>query len=43
MMRARVVEIELERPLPAELDGEVTRLARLSIHVRPQALDVLAR
>ena len=41
--RARVVEIELERPLPAQLDGEVTRVQRLSIRVRPRALDVIAR
>jgi len=43
MKRARAVEIELERPLAAELDGEVMRLAKLSIRVRPGALDVLAR
>ena len=43
MKQARVVEIELERPLAAELDGEVTRLSRLSIRVRPGALEVLAR
>jgi YegS/Rv2252/BmrU family lipid kinase len=41
--RARVVEIELERPLAAELDGEVRQLSRLSIRVRPRALNVLAR
>src|SRR2546426_12820799 len=43
MKRARVIEIGLERPLAAELDGEVMRLAKLSIPVRPGALDVLAR
>jgi len=43
MKQARAVEIELERPLAAELDGEVTRLSRLSIRVRPGALEVLAR
>ncbi|OLC21758.1 MAG: hypothetical protein AUH33_01105 [Chloroflexi bacterium 13_1_40CM_68_21] len=43
MKQARVVEIELERPLAVELDGEVTRLSRLSIRVRPRALEVLAR
>jgi diacylglycerol kinase family enzyme len=43
MKQARAVEIELERPLAVELDGEVTRLSRLSIRVRPGALEVLAR
>ena len=43
LRRARTVEIELERPLPAELDGEVTRGRRFSIRVRPRALEVLAR
>jgi len=43
LKRARVIEIELERPLPAELDGEVMRVQRLSIRVRPHALSVLAR
>jgi diacylglycerol kinase (ATP) len=43
MKRARVVEIELEKALAAELDGEVRRLPRLSIRVRPRALAVLAR
>lgn len=40
--RVRSVEIELERRLPAELDGEVTRLDRLAISLRPRALTVLA-
>jgi diacylglycerol kinase (ATP) len=41
MLRARVVEIELERPLPAQLDGETTTAQRFSIRVRPGALEVL--
>jgi diacylglycerol kinase (ATP) len=41
--RARVVEIELERPLVAQLDGETTTAQRFSIRVRPAALEVLAR
>ena len=43
MLRARTVEIELERPLRAQLDGETTINQRFSIRVRPGALDVLAR
>ncbi len=43
MMRARVVEIELERPLRAQLDGETTIAQRFSIRIRPGALDVLTR
>ena len=43
LRRARAVEIELERPLAAQLDGEVTTVPRLSIRVRPRALEVLAR
>ena len=43
LRRARVVEIELERPLPMELDGEVSREQRLSIRIRPGALEVLSR
>jgi YegS/Rv2252/BmrU family lipid kinase len=41
--RARVVEVELERPLAMQLDGEVRRADHLSIRVRPRALQVLAR
>lgn len=41
--RARLIEIELERPLAAQLDGEVARISRLSIRVRPGALEVLGR
>jgi YegS/Rv2252/BmrU family lipid kinase len=43
MKRARVVEIELERPLRAQLDGETTTAQRFSIRVRPGALEVLTR
>jgi YegS/Rv2252/BmrU family lipid kinase len=43
LKRARVVEIELERPLRAQLDGESTLVQRLSIRIRPRALEVLAR
>jgi diacylglycerol kinase (ATP) len=43
MKRARAVEIELERPLRAQLDGETTTAQRFSIRIRPGALDVLAR
>ena len=42
MKRARVVEIELQRPLRAQLDGETTMAQRFSIRVRPGALEVLA-
>ena len=43
LKRARVVEVELERPLAAELDGEVLQVQHLSIRVRPHALSVLGR
>ena len=43
LKRARAVEIDLERALPIELDGEVSRAARLEIRLRPRSLDVLAR
>jgi YegS/Rv2252/BmrU family lipid kinase len=43
MKRARAIEIELERPLRAQLDGEIATAQRFSIRVRPGALDVLAR
>lgn len=41
-LRAPRVDIELERPLPVQLDGEVTHAERLAIRVRPAALNVLA-
>lgn len=43
MKRARAIEIELERPLRAQLDGETATAQRFSIRVRQGALDVLAR
>jgi YegS/Rv2252/BmrU family lipid kinase len=43
LKRARTVEIELERPLRAQLDGETIVAERFSIRVRPGALDVLTR
>ena len=43
MKRARVIDIELERPLRAQLDGETTTAQRFSIRVRPGALEVLGR
>jgi YegS/Rv2252/BmrU family lipid kinase len=43
MMRARAVEIEVDRPLRAQLDGETTTAQRFSIRVRPGGLEVLAR
>jgi YegS/Rv2252/BmrU family lipid kinase len=43
MRHARALEIELERPLRAQLDGETTTTQHLSIRVRPGALEVLAR
>ena len=41
MKRARALEIELERPLRAQLDGETTTGQRFSIRIRPGALEVL--
>ena len=43
MKRGRVVEIELERPLQAQVDGEATSGQHFSVRVRPGALDVLSR
>jgi diacylglycerol kinase (ATP) len=43
MKRARAIEIELERPLRAQLDGETITAQRFSIRVRPGALEVLTR
>jgi diacylglycerol kinase family enzyme len=40
--RGRDIEIELERELPIQLDGEVARAERLVVSVRPSALVVLA-
>lgn len=41
-LRAKRVEIDLERALPMQVDGEVARVERLEIGVRPAALVVLA-
>lgn len=41
-LRAKELVIELDRPLPMELDGEVTRGRSLTISLRPRALRVLA-
>jgi YegS/Rv2252/BmrU family lipid kinase len=43
MKQARAVEIELERPLKAQLDGETTTGQHFSIRIRPGALEVLSR
>ncbi len=40
--RARAVEIRLAKALPMELDGEVSRVDRLSVRTRPLSLEVLA-
>jgi YegS/Rv2252/BmrU family lipid kinase len=40
--KAREVGIDLEHEMPMELDGEAARADRLSIRVRPGALNVLA-
>jgi YegS/Rv2252/BmrU family lipid kinase len=40
--KAREVDIDLEHEMPMELDGEAARADRLSIRVRPGALNVLA-
>jgi diacylglycerol kinase (ATP) len=39
---ARELDIDLEHEMPMELDGEAARADRLSIRVRPGALNVLA-
>ena len=41
MKRARALEIEVERPMRAQLDGEATTGQRFSIRIRPGALEVL--
>ncbi len=41
MKRARALEIEVERPVRAQLDGEATSGQRFSIRIRPGALEVL--
>jgi len=39
---AREIEIDLERPHPMEIDGEVAHAEHLSIRIRPAAIAVLA-
>ena len=41
--RAVALDVELDEPLPMELDGEPARAASLHVRVRPRALTVLAR
>ena len=41
-VRAKEIDIELDRALPMEMDGEVSRVRALSIRVSPRALRVLA-
>ena len=40
--RAPALEVELDEPLPMELDGEASRASALHVRVRPSALTVLA-
>lgn len=42
VQRARALEIDLDHPLPMELDGEVSHVSHVSIRVRPDALTVLS-
>ena len=41
--RASSVDVDFDRPLPGQLDGEFTRLSGLRMRVRPRALTVLGR
>ncbi len=41
-VRGREIDIELDRSLPMEMDGEVSRVRALSIRLSPRALRVLA-
>ena len=41
-VRARTLSIELDRPMPVEVDGEILRAASIVIGIRPQTLTVLA-
>lgn len=41
-LQARTIAIELDRPMPVEIDGEIQRAASIAIGIRPQALTVLA-
>lgn len=40
--RARELDITLERPMPMEIDGEVSSVRSIEVRIRPQALRVLA-
>ncbi len=40
---ARSLDVELERALPMEADGEASRVTSLAVRVRPRALTVLAK
>lgn len=39
--RARAVDIQLDRSMPMEIDGEVTRVRSIEIRIQPRALRVL--
>lgn len=41
-IRARTLSIELDRPMPVAVDGEILRAASITIGIRPRALTVLA-
>ncbi len=41
-VRGREIDIELDRALPMEMDGEVSRVRELRVRVSPRALRVLA-
>ncbi len=40
--RARVVDIQLERAAPGQIDGDLVHVSRLSMRVRPSSLQVIA-
>lgn len=41
-VRARSVSIQLDRPLPVQIDGEILRASVIEIGIRPRSLTVLA-
>ena len=43
MIRARALDVELERELPTQADGEPVRARSLTVRMRPGALTVLGR
>jgi diacylglycerol kinase family enzyme len=43
MFRGRSLDVELERELPTQADGEPVRARRLVVRMRPGALTVLGR